>query len=82
MKIKLRSYPTPETSDLYEFRMALFDNVDPEEFLLFVCNFNITLEASGTLDTAVKVQYLRTLFCGKKYIRLTRCLLTWKVKTL
>ena len=44
--------------------MALLENVDPKDFLLSVCNFNMTLGASGTLETAVKVQYLRTLVHG------------------
>ena len=26
VKLKLRKYPTSSTSDLYEFRMSLFDN--------------------------------------------------------
>ena len=30
---------TSSTSDLYEFRMSLFDHDEPEEFLLFVQNF-------------------------------------------
>ena len=42
--------------------MALLDNGDLEEFLLFVCNFNMTLVASQTLGTGARVQYLRTLF--------------------
>ena len=33
-----------EKSYLYEFKMALFDNGDPEEFLLFISNFITTLE--------------------------------------
>ena len=41
--------------------MSFFDNGEPEEFLLFVRNFNITLVASETLETGAKVQYLRTL---------------------
>ena len=36
MKLKLRRDPTSSTLDLYEFKMPLFDNGDPEEFL-FVC---------------------------------------------
>ena len=32
VKIKLRRYPTSEKSDLYEFKMALFHNGDPEDF--------------------------------------------------
>ena len=45
VKLKLRRDPTPEKSDLYEFKMALFNNGNPEEFLLFVCNFNMTIKA-------------------------------------
>ena len=45
VKIILRRYPTPEKSDLYEFKMSLFDNGKIEEFLLFIQNFNMTLKA-------------------------------------
>ena len=48
--------PTSEKSYLYELKMALFRYGGPEEFLLLVRNFNITLKASVTLDTAAKVQ--------------------------
>ena len=44
--------------------MSLLDNDNSEEFWMFVCDFNMTHAASGTLETAAKVQYLRTLFCG------------------
>ena len=58
--IKLCRGPTSENSDLCELKMAFFDKVNPEKFLLFVQNFKIMLEASGTI--AVKAtQYLRTL---------------------
>ena len=36
VEIKLRRDPTSEKSDLYEFKMDLFDNGDLEEFLFFV----------------------------------------------
>ena len=45
--------------------MALFDNGDPEEFLLFIHNFNMTLAASGMLESVSKIQYLRTLLHGE-----------------
>ena len=45
--------------------MFLFDNGEPEEFLLFVINFNMNLAASGTLEGDVKFQYLRTLVQGE-----------------
>ena len=65
VKIKLRRNPMSPTSDLYEFKMSLFDNGEPEEFLLFVRNFNMNLAAAGTLEAGVKYQYLRTIVCGE-----------------
>ena len=44
----------------------MFDNGDTEEFLFFVCNFNMTLEASGMLKAGAKVQYICTLVRGEK----------------
>ena len=41
---------------LYESKISLSENGNPEEFLLFVCNFNMTLEALGILETAEKFQ--------------------------
>ena len=64
VKLNLCRYYTSSTSDLYEFKMFLFENGEPEDFLLFVHNFNITHASSGTLEVGVKVQYLRPLVCG------------------
>ena len=47
VKLKLCRNPTSSTSGVYEFRMYFFDNENKEEFLLFVRNFNMTIEASG-----------------------------------
>ena len=49
VKLKFCRDPTYITSYLYEFRMSLFDNGDPEDFLLFVRNFNMNLAGTGTL---------------------------------
>ena len=65
VKIKLRRYPSSQKLDLYEFKMSLFDNRDPEELFLFIINFNMTLEASVTLVAGTKIQYLRNLVCGE-----------------
>ena len=62
VKLKLLRDPKSYKLDLYEFKIALFGNGDLEEFLLFVSNFNMTLDASGTLDLATKAQYLRMIF--------------------
>ena len=61
----MRTDPTSEKLDQFEFKMALFDNGKPEEFLLFIKNFNMTLEASGMLNSGAKIQYLHTLVHGE-----------------
>ena len=69
VKLKLRRDPTSSTSDLYAFKISLFDHVDPEEFLLFIRNFNITLSETGTLDIDTNIQYLCTLVCGEALLQ-------------
>ena len=41
--------------------MDLFDHGDPEEFLLIIRTFNMTLAETRTLDMDAKIQYLHTL---------------------
>ena len=64
VKIKLLRDPISQKLDLHELKMALFDNGEPEEFLLFIRNLNMTLEASGMLVAIAKIQHLRTLLRG------------------
>ena len=45
--------------------MYLFDDSNPEEFLLFVRNFNMTLVEIGILETGANIQYLLTLVHGE-----------------
>ena len=45
--------------------MSLFDNGEPEYFLLLVCNFNTAIAALGTLEADVKFKYLCTLVLGE-----------------
>ena len=55
-KLTLRRDPTSDKSDIYEFKMDLFKNGNPEELLFFVCNSNMTHAAEVTLETATKAQ--------------------------
>ena len=64
-KIKLCSDPTSEKSDLYEFKITCSDNRKSEEFLLFMQNFKISVEASGTLAASPKLQYICTQILGE-----------------
>ena len=41
--------------------MSFFDNGNPEEFLLFVWNFKITLNPPGMLADNKNLQYICTL---------------------
>ena len=61
VKLKIYRNPMSSSSEIYEFKMFLFDNGEPEKLLLFVQNFNVNLAASGTLATGTKIQYLCTL---------------------
>ena len=56
VKVKLHRDAMSPTSDLYDFKMSFFDNDKPEEFLFVVCDFNMTLVASGTLEVGAKYQ--------------------------
>ena len=52
--------------------MDQVDNVDPEEFFLFIQNFQMTTEAPGTLLANAKVQYLLTLLHGDELRQLEK----------
>ena len=45
--------------------MALFDNGELGDFLWFIRNSNMTLEAPGTLRSGANIQYLCTLLRGE-----------------
>ena len=47
--------------------MSLFEHGKPEEFLLFILNFNITLAEKGMLDMDGKIQHLLTLVRGEAF---------------
>ena len=57
--------PTSRASDMYEFKMNLFDNCGTEGFILFQRNHQITIEASGNITVGDKIHYLHTLICGE-----------------
>ena len=50
---------------MYEFKMALFDNADLEEFLLFQWNCQFTIKASGIITAGEKIQFLHNLLRGE-----------------
>ena len=70
VKIKLRRDSMSEKPDLYEFKMALFDNGELEKFFLFIWNFQMTLEVLVTLADSEKIHYLCMQLCGKTLLQL------------
>ena len=61
IKLVFHRDPMSSTLELYEFSIYFFDNGNPEEFFLFMRNFDMTIMESGTLETVTKVQHLCTL---------------------
>ena len=55
VKLKLCRDTTSDTLYLYDFKMDFFDSGNPEELLLLVQNFNITIAASGNLATSANI---------------------------
>ena len=45
--------------------MYFFDHGKPEEFLMFIRNFSMTLAVTGMLEMDAKIQYLCTLVRGE-----------------
>ena len=70
VEIKLRWDPTLENSNTCDLKMALFDNGNLEELLLFARNFQMNLETSVMIAASTKIQYLCTLLHGEALCKL------------
>ena len=58
VNLKLHRDPTSSAS---------FYHGEPETFLLFIRNFNMTLAVTGTLEMDAKIQYICTLVSGESF---------------
>ena len=56
----------PGKSDMYELKMALLDNVESEEFLLFQQNYEMMLETPGTLTAVEKLNFYALYYVAKR----------------
>ena len=56
VKVKLDRDLMSKKLNLCEFKMDFIDNGEIDEFLLFVRNFNMTLEAPGKLVAGAIIQ--------------------------
>ena len=55
----------PKNGICMNLKWLCLANGNPEEFLLFVQNYEVAFEASGELTENMKLQYLPTLSHGK-----------------
>ena len=46
--------------------MALFDKDETKDFLLFVQNFQMTFDTSGTLGSIANIEYIHTILLGEE----------------
>ena len=60
-----RKNPTSATSDIYRYKMALFENGQLDEFLLFVQYLQNTIDTIRVKLAAENIQYMRKLLCEK-----------------
>ena len=60
----MRRDPMSEKMDMYELKLSLFDNSEQEELLLFLQDFNMTLEALGDFLDNEQLRYLHTILHG------------------
>ena len=65
VQLKFCRDPMSSILYLYECNMSLFDHGNPEKFLLFIRNFNMTLTTTRTLEMYATIQHLRMLFRGE-----------------
>ena len=72
IKIKLRRNSEPDTLDMYEFKMTLFENGKPEEFLLFLQNFKLPLMCQEQLQRLEKFNTCVSCYVGKIYVSLRK----------
>ena len=72
-KIELRRDSMSENLDLYELKMALYDNGKPEEFLLFIHKFNYQ-GVRNVEDNWKRFNAFVRWYVEKRCVRLTCCL--------
>ena len=49
----------------FTFKMSFLGTGEPDEFLLFVLNFNTNLTGSGALKAGAKIQYIFSIVRGE-----------------
>ena len=65
IKINMRKNPESAVAETYKLKMATFKNIQPEEFLTLMRNFNIVINGMGNITVASRINDLRTILCGE-----------------
>ena len=66
IKIKLCRNPMLEACNMYELKMALFENEEPKYFLLFQWTYHMMFGEPGNITVGIKIQYLHNVIRGEE----------------
>ena len=55
---------TSSTAETYNINISTFKDVQPEEFLALLKNFEIEIDGTGTTSLSGKINYLHTMLLG------------------
>ena len=58
IKVKIHRNPSSAASEMHNIKINTFNDVQPEEFLSLLNNFNIATDGIGTTTTPVHMNYL------------------------
>ena len=64
----MRRYPASAASDTYKLKVQIFENGKLKEFLQMKKDFKTGTKGTGSTSSDGKIQFLRTMLCGK-YLR-------------
>ena len=59
------SQPGLISAETYEFMMATFEHIQPEELLMLLNNLKTAVDGTGTVTVAGKINYLCKILCGE-----------------
>ena len=64
VNINMSQNPLAANSEMYKIKIAIFENVQPEEFFALLKNFKTSIDGTGTMLEAGKINCIRYLSLG------------------
>ena len=60
----MRRIITSSTLETHAIKMAMFENFQPEDLLVLLKNFNISIDGTGNITISGRINYLHMILCG------------------